>query len=93
MNSTKLGKVVVENMPFQLRERVSSVVGNKNISCFFNPFTFDRHTAESKINKFSKVTGTNWVKLKKKQNHSKVMLNSFLMNGDTLETSAASVGN
>ena len=36
----------------------------------------------NKIDKFSKIT--NWIKLKNKQHQSKVLLNSFLMNGDTL---------
>ena len=45
-----------------------------------NPFTSD--SAKSKIDKFSKIT--NWVKLKNKQHHSKVLLNSFPMNGRTL---------
>ena len=37
---------------------------------------------KSKIDKFSKIA--NRVKLKDKQHHSKVLLNSFPMNGDTL---------
>ena len=47
---------------------------------FFIPFTPD--SAMSKIDKFSKIT--NWVKLINKQHHSKVLLNSFPMNGETL---------
>ena len=47
----------------------------------FNPFTPD--SAESKIiDKFPKIP--KWVKLKNKQHHSKVLLNSFPMNGHTL---------
>ena len=42
-----------------------------------SPFTAD--TANSKIVKFSKIT--NWLKLKNKQHHNKVSLNSFPMNG------------
>ena len=48
--------------------------------CTLNPFTPDR--AKSKIDKFCKIT--NWVKLTTKQHHSKVLLNSFPMNGHTL---------
>ena len=45
-----------------------------------NPLTPD--SAKSKTDKFSKITI--WVKLKSKQSHSKVLLNSFPMNGHTL---------
>ena len=47
---------------------------------FFNPFTPD--SAMSKIDQFSKIT--NWVKLKTKQHHSKVLPNSFQTNGHAL---------
>ena len=47
----------------------------------FNPFSPD--SANSQIDKFSK--NTNWEKSKTKQHHSKVLLNSFPMNGHTLE--------
>ena len=46
----------------------------------YNPFTPD--SAKSIIDRFSKIT--NWRKLQNKQQHSKVLLNSFLMNGHTL---------
>ena len=46
----------------------------------FKPFTFD--SGKSKIDQFSKIT--NWVKLKNKQHHSKVMCDSFPVNGNTL---------
>ena len=49
-------------------------------SQMLNPFTPE--SAKSKIDKFSKIA--NWVKLKNKQHHSKVLLNSFPMNGHTL---------
>ena len=53
----------------------STLIGSLTI------FTSDR--AESKIDKFSKIT--NWVKLKNKQHHSKLQLNSLMpMNGHTL---------
>ena len=45
-----------------------------------NPFSPD--SAKSNIGKFSKIT--NWVKLKYKQLYSKVLLNSFPMNGHIL---------
>ena len=45
-----------------------------------NPFT--PKSAKSKTGKSSKIT--NWVKLKNTQLHSKVLLNSFPMNGQTL---------
>ena len=44
---------------------------------FFNPFTPD--SAKSETDQFTKIT--NWVKLKNKQHHSKILLNSFPMNG------------
>ena len=44
------------------------------------PFTHD--SAKSKIDQFSQIT--NWVKFTSKQHHSKVLLNSFPMNGHTL---------
>ena len=47
---------------------------------FFDPLTPD--SAKSKIDRNSRIT--NWVKLKTKQHHSKVLLNSFPMNGHTL---------
>ena len=47
----------------------------------FNPFTPD--SAECKINKFSKIT--KWVKLKNKQHHSEVLLDSFPMNEGKIE--------
>ena len=43
---------------------------------------FTPENSEYKIDKFSKIT--NWVKLKNKQNHSKVLLSSFPMNGHSL---------
>ena len=43
------------------------------------PFTPD--SAKSKIDKFLKMTI--WVKFKNKQHHSKVLLNSFPLNGQT----------
>ena len=49
-----------------------------------NPFTLD--SAEYKTDRFCKIT--TWVKLKiqNKQHHSiKVLLNSFPLNGETLE--------
>ena len=63
---------------------------NSGKDCFFgdvqtprNDFnSFNRDSAKYQIDKFSKVT--NWVKLKNKQPHSKVLLNSFPMNGHTL---------
>ena len=39
-------------------------------------------TLPSPVDEFSKIT--NWVKLKNKQHHSNVRLNSFPMNGHTL---------
>ena len=45
----------------------------------FNPFTPDR--SKSKLDKFTKII--NLVKLKNTQHHSKVLLNSFPMNGHT----------
>ena len=39
-------------------------------------------SAKSKIVKFSKIT--KWVELKKKEHHSKVLLNSFPLNAYTL---------
>ena len=44
-----------------------------------NPFI--PNSAKSKIDKFSKIT--NCVKVKNKQHHCKVLLNSFPMNGHT----------
>ena len=46
-----------------------------------NRFTSDN--AKSKIDKFPKIT--NWVGLIIKEHHSEVQLNSFPMNGHTLE--------
>ena len=46
-----------------------------------NPFT--PGSAKSKTDKFSTI-GENWAKLKTKQHHSKVLLNSFPTNGHTL---------
>ena len=46
----------------------------------FNLFIGD--SAKFKIDKFSQIT--NWAKLKSKQHHSTVLLNSFPMNGHTL---------
>ena len=43
---------------------------------------FPPDKAKFKIDKVSKIT--NWVKLKNKQHHSKVLLNRFLINGHTL---------
>ena len=48
---------------------------------FFNPFTPD--SGKFKIDKFPKMS--NLVKLKNRQYLSKVLLNSFRMNGHTLE--------
>ena len=52
--------------------------GTNDYICWLNPFTPD--SAKSKIDKFSTIT--NWVKMKKKQHHNKVLLRSFPMNGD-----------
>ena len=58
------------------RFTIFKITGSKmDVPEFFNPFTF--HRAKSKIDKCSKIT--NWVKLKNKQHHSKVLLNSFPM--------------
>ena len=46
-----------------------------------NPFTPE--SAKSIIDKFSKIK--NWIKLKNKQHHCKVLLNGFPTNGDILE--------
>ena len=50
-----------------------------HVTEMMNPFT--RDSAKSKIDKFPKIT--NWLKLKNKQHHSNVLLNSFPMNGHT----------
>ena len=42
---------------------------------------FNPDSAKSKIDKVPKIV--NWVKLKNKQHHSKLMLNRFPMNGHT----------
>ena len=56
---------------------------NQTMVCSFTDYyiSFTRDSARSKIDKFSKIT--NCVKLNNKQHHSKVLLNSFLMNGFT----------
>ena len=54
-----------------------------------NPFTHEN--VKSEIDKLKKKKMTNWVILKNRQYHSKVLLNSFPMNAK--ETDAASVGN
>ena len=46
----------------------------------FNVVTPDN--SKSKTDEFYKIT--NWLKLKNRQHHSKVLLNSFPMNGHTL---------
>ena len=51
----------------------------KTFGSSFNPFAPD--SARSKTGQLSKIT--NWVKLKSKQHLSKVLLNSFPMNGRT----------
>ena len=48
---------------------------------FYVNSAFTPDSAKSKIDEFYKVT--NWVKLKTKQHHSKVLRNSFPMNGHT----------
>ena len=50
---------------------------------FYSVNLFTSDDAKSKIVKLSKIT--NWGKLKTTQHHSKVLLNSFPMNGHTLE--------
>ena len=64
-------------LAFQKIDSVRTVI---LYNLYINPFTPD--SVKSKTENFSRIT--NRVKLKNKQHHSKVMLNSFPMNGHTL---------
>ena len=60
--------------------KINVIIGSDTKVFEYTWLTTD--SAKSKIVKFSKIT--TWVKLNDKQHHSKVLLNSFPMNGHTL---------
>ena len=65
--------------PHNVRPSAEGKANSTSADVQLNPLTPD--STKFKIDKFSKIT--NCIKLKNKQHHSKVLLNSFLMNDHT----------